>query len=78
MTEKTGSISGRSILSVISGFTVFVVAGVGYFLGSIDPSPTTTFLGVTFPQTPISMAIFGVAFALMSFLIIYTLINTLS
>lgn len=78
MVEKADSVSGRSILGVIAGLTVVVVAGVGYFLGSLDPARTTTFWGFTFPQTPYTMAIFGVGFALSSFLVLYILVRVLS
>jgi Ni,Fe-hydrogenase I cytochrome b subunit len=78
MTETAGTISGRRILGAIAALTVLVVAGVGYFLGTLDPSKTATLLGFTFPQTPYSMAGFGVVFALISFLVLYTCLSVFS
>lgn len=75
MTEKTRTVSGRRILGAISGLTVLIVASVGYFLGSMDPARTTDVWIFTIPQTPHSMAIFGVIFALGSFSILYLLVE---
>ena len=78
MVETAGTTSGRRILGAIAALTVLVVAGVGYYLGRLDPASTATFLGVTFPQTPYSMAGFGVAFAVCSFLVLYACITAFS
>ncbi|EMA36695.1 hypothetical protein [Halococcus hamelinensis] len=78
MVETAGTVSGRRILGAIAALTVLVVAGVGYFLGTLDPSKTATLLGFTFPQTPYSMAGFGVVFALCSFFVLYACITMFS
>jgi hypothetical protein len=69
--------SGQLVLSLISALMVLLVGGVGFLLGSIS-QPQASAVSVwifTLRPTPVSMAVYGMAFTTMAFFVLYLLVK---
>ena len=70
--------SGQRVLSLISALIIIMTGGVGFLVGAFSqPRASAVYIWIfTFQPTPVSMAVYGMVFTTIIFLILLLLIKT--